>query len=145
MLAEDDYIEMKTVYILRSVSGAGKSTLADELIKGRNGIICCADDFLYNSDGVYDFSLAAGGANHLKCQAKFLQALSDDVFDVIVVANTNTKASDWKFYAQEAAKYDATVFYLVVENRHGGKDIHNVPESVLETQEQRVRQSLKLR
>lgn len=134
----------KTIYILRGVSGAGKSSVAEDLIKGRNGVICCADDYLYNDKGEYDFTLANGGVNHRKCQAKFAQALNED-YDVIVVANTNTKEGEFKFYAVEAAKYDTVVFYLVVENRHGGKDVHGVPENILVNQEQRVRNSLKLR
>jgi hypothetical protein len=34
-------------------------------------------------------------------------------------------------------KYGYTVFTLVVENRHGGKNIHNVPEEIIEKMKQR--------
>jgi predicted kinase len=135
----------KTVYILKGVSGSGKSSLAEELVKGRQGIICCADDYLYNVDGVYDFTLANGGQNHKLCQEKFLDALEDWTVNVIVVANTNVEPKHWNFYVDAASRYNATIFHLVVENRHGGKDSHSVPEHVLASQEQRIKNSLKLR
>lgn len=37
------------------------------------------------------------------------------------------------------------VVSLVVENRHGNRDVHNVPDEVKGKQEQRIKNSLKLR
>lgn len=135
----------KIVYILKGVSGSGKSKVAEQLVKNRLGVICCADDYLYNEKGEYDFRLANGGVNHKKCQEKFIDSLFDNTVNVIVVANTNVEPKQWKFYQEEADKANALVFHLVVENRHGGKDSHNVPENILESQEQRIRTHLKLR
>ena len=37
-----------------------------------------------------------------------------------------------KPYYELAEKYGYAVFSLIVENRHGGKNVHNVPEETLE-------------
>ena len=136
----------KTVIITRGVSGSGKSTVADILVGYHlSWVVCCADDYLYNDKGEYDFTLAKGGVNHIKCQKKFLQCLNDPDINGIVVANTNTKDSDWAFYKQEAEKVGAMVVVMVIENHHGGKDSHNVPEETLQRQKQNIINSLKLR
>jgi hypothetical protein len=46
---------------------------------------------------------------------------------------------------EKAEKAGLTVSYVVLENRHGNKDIHNVPEDTLVKQEQSIRDNLKLR
>jgi hypothetical protein len=39
-------------------------------------------------------------------------------------------------------KYGYRVFSIVVENRHGGKDIHNVPQDALDAMEKRFQLKL---
>lgn len=46
-------------------------------------------------------------------------------------------------YFEMAKEYGYTVFTLIVENRHGNENIHNVPENVLDKMEKRF--DLKLR
>lgn len=128
-------------YILHSVSGAGKSTLA-EAITADGGVICCTDDW-FMVDGEYKFDINKLGYYHRLCQTKFSKAAVERE-SPIVVANTNTTPRDWKFYEDCAKENGYTVFHLVVENRHGGKDAHNVPTATLEKQEQNIRNNLKL-
>jgi len=40
-------------------------------------------------------------------------------------------------YFELAEKYGYTVFTIVVENRHGGKNIHGVPDDKLEVMKNR--------
>jgi hypothetical protein len=40
-------------------------------------------------------------------------------------------------YYDLATEYGYTVFSLVVENRHNGVNVHNVPEEVLESMKNR--------
>lgn len=128
-------------YILHSVSGAGKSTVADALTVN-GGVICCADDgFMVNGNYVFDVNKL--GFCHRQCQEKFAKAVAENQSPV-VVANTNTTPKDWKFYDETAKAAGYIVFHLVVENRHGGKDAHNVPAATLSKQEQNIRNNLKL-
>lgn len=134
----------KTVYILRGVSGSGKTTLAKELIKGRCGVICTADDY-FEKNGLYHFNASQLGHAHAECREKFNDALNDNTVHVIVVANTNTTARDYEPYENLAKEHEANVFFLVIENRHNNKDVHNVPDESRKIQEHRIRNSLKLR
>lgn len=139
-------MRQKTVYILRGVSGSGKSTLAESLIVGRSGIICTADDF-FMVDGEYKFNPAKLGKAHQECQVKFLGALVSHEYDVIVVANTNTSAKEYNEYLvqmQMHKEYVDKVHYLVIENRHGNKDVHGVPDEIRRAQADRIRNSLQL-
>jgi len=134
----------KTIFILRGTSHSGKSTLARELIKGRNGVICTADDLFEDINGNYNFDVSKLGFAHKQCQDKFVRALEDIEVDIIVVANTNCNPLDMEFYKREAEKTNAMIFFLVVERRHNNKNHHEIPLNVLGNQERRLSGSLKL-
>ena len=128
---------------MRAVSGAGKSTFAKTFAP--DSCICCADDYFTDEQGNYNFDVSKIGQAHKACQEKYLSLIDSSSADTIVVANTSTKESDYKFYLDEAEKRGIMVFSLVLENRHRNKNIHNVPDHVLERQEQNIKNSLKLR
>lgn len=135
---------MKTVILLRGVSGSGKSTLADILTTKVGWVSVCADDYFTDENGVYNFDASLLGKAHRECKHKFMLALFDSNVQGIVVANTNTKEADFSFYETNAKFADAVFISLVVENRHGNKDIHGVPENVREMQEKNILESLRL-
>lgn len=135
---------MKTVIILRACSGAGKSTFAG-FIKSNNKnatTICCADDF-FMQNGEYKFDARKLGAAHSFCKKTFLNALEQNI-PTVIVANTNTKTQDFLYYMDLASEFGYVVFSLVVENRHGNKNIHDVPFEVLNKQKDNIINSLKL-
>ena len=55
----------------------------------------------------------------------------------IVVANTFTQEWEMDVYYELAKEFGFTVFSIVVENRHGGVNQHNVPEDKLEIMKNR--------
>jgi uridine kinase len=134
---------MKTVILLRSVSGAGKSTLANLLASNERWVSVCADDYFTDINGNYNFDASKLGEAHRLCQENFMYWLNNAVVG-IVVANTNTKERDFSFYENAAKEAGAMFISLVVENRHGNKDIHGVPQSVREAQSENIRNSLLL-
>ena len=134
---------MKTVILLRSVSGAGKSTLANLLASNERWVSVCADDYFTDIKGNYNFDASKLGEAHRLCQEKFMYWLNSAV-DGIIVANTNTKERDFAFYEKAAKEAGAMFISLIVENRHGNKDIHSVPQSVREMQAENIRNSLLL-
>jgi uridine kinase len=134
---------MKTVILLRSVSGAGKSTLANLLASNERWVSVCADDYFTDINGNYNFDASKLGEAHRLCQENFMYWLNNAVVG-IVVANTNTKERDFSFYENAAKEAGAMFISLVVENRHGNKDIHSVPQSVREMQAENIKNSLLL-
>ena len=57
--------------------------------------------------------------------------------DKIVVSNTFTQEWEMKPYFEMAELYGYQVFSIVVENRHGGINQHNVPEDKIEQMKNR--------
>ncbi len=136
---------MKTVIILRSVSGAGKSTFANLLKDSMpSGLceICCADDYLM-IDGKYIWTPERAGMAHKKCQEKFKDCIDMDI-EIIIVANTNTKPREWKYYTDLAARNCYKVTYVILENRHGNKNVHDVPDEALQRQKNSILENLSL-
>jgi predicted kinase len=136
-------MKQKNIIILRGASGSGKSSVAE--LFGGNAIICCADDYFMDINDHYNFDPNQLGRAHHDCQQKFLRALDAPFVDTVVVANTNAKISDFQFYIDVAENRSHTVFSLVVEKRHNGKNQHNVPEHVIDRHEQNIKNTLKLR
>ena len=56
-----------------------------------------------------------------------------------------TKENEFKKYKEFAETDGYKVFVVVMENWHGGANIHDVPEIVLEKQEVNIKNSLKIR
>jgi hypothetical protein len=135
---------MKTVILLRSASGAGKSTLADLLASNEGWVSVCADDYFTDVYGNYNFDASKLGVAHTYCQNLFMFHLTNTDVKGVIVANTNTKERDFSFYEKAAKEAGAMFISLVVENRHGNKDIHNVGDLIRKRQEDNLRNSLKL-
>jgi hypothetical protein len=57
--------------------------------------------------------------------------------DKIVVSNTFTQEWEMEPYFELAKKHGYKVFTVIVENRHGGTNVHNVPEDKLEQMKNR--------
>ena len=57
----------------------------------------------------------------------------------IVVSNTFTRAWEMEPYFELAEKYGYKVHTLVVENRHGGVNEHNVPAEEIEQMKNRFK------
>lgn len=133
---------MKTLIILRGVPGCGKSTVAEVLSNNGKYPVCTADDF-FMKDGEYKWNPKQLGIAHKACQEKCRRAL-DDGSEMVIVANTSTKEKDYSTYASMGKIRGYMVFSLVVENRHGGTDVHNVPDDAKAKMAMEIVNSLKL-
>jgi predicted kinase len=132
-----------TLYLIRGLPGSGKSTLAEELSTVLSATICCADDYFMDSDGNYNFDHNLLGKAHKWCQNLCEKAMDDISNRNVIVSNTTTTTKEVNVYMNLAKKYNYKVVSIVVENRHGGVNVHGVNEEVLDKMENRF--SLKLR
>jgi len=127
---------MKTLYIVRGVPGSGKSTFA----KSIGGIHIEADQF-FMLNGKYNFDITKIKLAHKYCQNQTEAWMKTDGTQVnnnkIVVSNTFTQEWEMEPYFKLAEKYGYRVFSLIVENRHGGVNEHDVPEDKLELMKNR--------
>lgn len=123
---------MKKLFLLRGLPGSGKSSLAKEL----GGLHIEADMFHINKDGIYDWKPEKVKDSHNWCH-DVVENWMDMSQELIVVSNTLTQEWEMKPYYELAEKYGYVVFSLIVENRHGGTNIHNVPEDKLEQMKNR--------
>jgi predicted kinase len=126
----------RVLIILRGIPGCGKSTFAEFLSSDSGGQnICTADDF-HMKDGKYDWKPENVRAAHEWCQSKARTFMRIGVSPVIV-ANTSTTINEMQVYFDMAKEYGYTVFSVIVENRHGGVNTHNVPEETIEKMKNR--------
>ena len=131
----------KILYIVRGIPGSGKSTFAKSL-----GGAHFETDMFYMVDGEYKFDGSKIKEAHQWCQNSVHNAMilnhTADLNKVIVVSNTFTQEWEMKPYFEMADRYDYKVFSIVVENRHGGVNEHNVPEEVLTKMRERFEVNL---
>jgi predicted kinase len=127
---------MKTLYIVRGIPGAGKSTFA----KSIGGVHIEADQF-FMMNGKYNFDITKIKLAHKYCQNQTEAWMKTDGTQVnndkIVVSNTFTQEWEMEPYFKLAEKYGYRTFSLIVENRHGGVNEHDVPEDKLELMKNR--------
>ena len=117
----------KILTICRGIPGSGKSTFAKTL----GGQHYEADMFFINENGEYNFDVTKIKDAHKWCQS-FVETNMVLEYPKIVVSNTFTQEWEMEPYFELAKKYGYKVFTIIVENRHGGTNVLNVPEYKIE-------------
>ena len=134
------------IILVRGVSGAGKSTIADMLNVYLNSCFSTDDMFMVGSK--YKFDPSKLGEYH----AAIVQKVKDVMVDLdyehtsgedlltprtIIVHNTFTEEWEMQPYFDLAKEFEWRVHTIIVENRHGSKSIHDVPDAALKAQKER--------
>jgi predicted kinase len=122
----------KILYVVRGIPGSGKSTLAKQLTSN----VFEADHYFYDNDGIYKFIPSEIKEAHKECQDNVRIAMESSI-PKIAVSNTSTQEWEMEPYFELAKKYGYKVFTIIVENRHGGTNVHNVPEDKIEQMKNR--------
>lgn len=126
----------KDLILIRGVSGSGKSTLADVLANEFHPVFS-ADDYFMVGNG-YNFDPTRLKEAHAQCHARTEEAMKNALDnDIIIVANTFTREWEMKSYLDLAEKYNFRVHTIIVENRHGGKNIHGVDDNKIQAMKDR--------
>jgi predicted ABC-type ATPase len=122
----------KLLYIVRGVPGSGKTTLAKQLTSN----VFEADHYFYDNDDNYNFIPSEIKEAHKECQ-QFVGFAMESGIQKIAVSNTFTQEWEMEPYFELAKKHGFKVFTIIVENRHGGKNQHGVPEDKIEQMKNR--------
>ena len=120
--------------LLRGLPGSGKSTLAKIILQiptNTEPEVLSADDFFLDSDGNYNFDVTKIREAHNYCQFRCSERMRQQK-SRIVVANTFTQEWEMESYFDMAKRYNYRVHTVIVENRHGGENVHGVPEDKLQ-------------
>jgi predicted kinase len=127
----------KMLYLVRGLPGSGKSTFAKTL----GGIHIEADQYFVDVEGNYNFDGSKIKLAHEYCRTQTEAWMKTDGLQVnvdkIVVSNTFTQEWEMEPYFELAKKYGYKVFSIIVENRHGGTNVHGVPEEKIEQMKNR--------
>lgn len=146
-ILNDRFAFARTLLILRGAPGCGKTTFAcviQRLSFPGSVIVCSADDYMVDKDGSYQFAGRLLETAHKHCFAKATAAMSLPGIRMVIIANTNSRPSDFHEYETEAARHGFIVFHVIVENRHGGVSEHGVPEETVEKFRNRIKGSMVL-
>lgn len=128
-----------TLILLRGLPGAGKTTFAKYL-----KIVTDPDVALLNYYEADEwFSIYCGGTftptrlkeAHKWCQGRAELALRRG--ESAVVSNTTTEEWEVDIYQSIAKKCHAEFVSLIVENRHDGVSVHDVPETSINRMRER--------
>ena len=122
---------MKELFLLRGLPGSGKSTLA----KALGGEQVEADQY-FIVDGEYRFDPTKSKTAHEWCRNQVSDWMFLE-FERIVVSNTFTQEWEMEPYFQMAKEKGYMVYSLIVENRHGGNNVHGVPPEKLQQMKSR--------
>lgn len=125
----------KTLFIIRGLPGSGKSSFANHMWSSY--VICEADKYFYDREGNYNFDATKLYQAHMWCQEQVEIYMKDNdavsqYYPEIVLSNTSTTEKEMQPYIDLAEKYGYKVVSLIVENRHGSKNLHGCSEETVE-------------
>ena len=133
---------MNELILVRGLPGSGKSTFAKSL-----GGVHIETDMFFIQDGEYKFDGAKIKEAHEWCQNEVNTMMilnhTTGANKRIVVSNTFTQEWEMQAYYDLAKSYDYQITSIIVENRHGGENIHGVPVEAMDRMEKRF--EIKLR
>jgi predicted kinase len=133
------------LFLVRGLPGSGKSTFATHI--WNEYAVCEADKFFYDKEGNYNFDPTKLKDAHAWCRQEVETRMIDhqnneQYYPEIAVSNTFTQEWEMEEYFKLAEKYNYKVVSLIVENRHGGKNVHGVPDDKLEIMKNRFQVKL---
>jgi predicted kinase len=117
------------LYLIRGLPGSGKSTFAATLADSLDCNHYEHDQYLFTEEGEYLWTEKRMAYAYRQCLRDTEATMVEG--EPVVVSNVFPTSKSLKNYRKLAEKYGYRVTYIVVENRRGGVNIHNVPEEAL--------------
>lgn len=121
----------KTLLLLRGIPGSGKTTLAKHIAEVSGAPIFSIDSYFENETGEYHFDYTKNHLAYKECESKTKESLEKGI-PFVIVDHTFTLEWEMKPYEDLAKIHGYRLSVVTVENRHGGKNIHQIPEEQIE-------------
>ena len=133
----------RIVFLMRGLPGSGKSFLMNAITEVYNAskpVICTADQYFYDENGIYRWDALRLKDAHEFCQNTFKNALKEGK-KMVIVDNTNVTAWEMRQYFIPTSKASYTYRVIVVEPKTPWrfdplqlslKNSHDVSSEVLE-------------
>jgi hypothetical protein len=137
-------MKSKNLIFLRGCSGSGKSHFAELLAFNLNGKAISADDYFIRESGEYIFDERLLGKAHKYCLEKTEEYLIGELYNTIIVHNTSIDGISVREYQNLSEKVGAKFTSLIVENRHGNKNVHEVSDERVEKQALKLLNNIQL-
>lgn len=121
----------KSLILLRGLPGSGKSTLAETLSENKKYPVLSIDSYFTDPlTGEYNFDPYKNHFAYKECEANTEEYLKKETSKVFV---DNTFTIEWEMepYFKLAKKYNYRIFVVTVENRHEGKNDHQISDEQL--------------
>ncbi|WP_208861382.1 AAA family ATPase [Leptospira brenneri] len=128
----------KTLLALRGIPGSGKTSLAKAISITNGAPIFSIDSYFENETGEYNFDYQKNHLAYKECESKTKEALELGV-PFVIVDNTFTLKWELEPYIRLANEFEYLFFVVTVENRHGGKNIHQISEEQIEKMKAKYR------
>jgi len=136
---------MKNLVIVRGCPGSGKTELATSLVSTMFGLTehgikvghASTDNYFIDETGKYNFDGSKLREAH-DSTFKFVEyTLTTDKPEWFFVHNTFTQEWEFDRYLKLGEKLGYKVHSIIVENRHDGVNVHDVPYSKVKQMEER--------
>ena len=130
-----------SLILLRGLPGSGKSTLAGVLSENGKYPVLSIDSYFTDASDNYIFEFAKNHLAYKQCEEQTKLWMQNNCVKIFV---DNTFTLEWEIepYFKMAAEFNYRVFVLTVENRHGNKNIHQIPDEQIKKMAEKYRVKL---
>jgi deoxyadenosine/deoxycytidine kinase len=124
-------LKMNAIIIIRGLPGSGKTSLAELLSENKKYPVFSVDQYFTDEEGNYSFDYKKNYLAYEHCIQNVLNEIKKKTKKIFV---DNTFTLDWEMepYFKMASEFKYMIFVFTVENYHGGKNIHGIPDEQLQ-------------
>jgi len=119
---------VNSLILLRGLPGSGKTALAHELSEnGKHPVFSVDDYFTDKETGEYNFEFEKNHLAYKQCEENTRKEIQNGTSKIFL---DNTFTLEWELepYFKMASEFKYRIFVLTVENRHSGKNIHQISD-----------------